>query len=93
MKDFDKTLQEAIDCFSREEFKQGTEAVKELAHQMKSAGTGLQPFLDLMTYVEESAVKKAEPPNEALFKINIRDALRDGLGVKRASVIQLPVKD
>lgn len=69
-----KIIDEAIDAFSDDHIKEGVEALRELAHLFKSAGTDSQSFADLAKYIENEAVERT---GDTFLRFRISVAIRD----------------
>ena len=84
-KGFNAVMDEVIDLFIKGDFIQGAEGVAEIASLWKSSGQSRQAYLDLMTYIEDTAIEKSGAGE--MLRFQIRDALRDFSAKKRGSII------
>ncbi len=69
-----KIIDDAILALIGEEWGLAKEALEELAHVYKSAGSSLETFIDLCTYIENQAVEQTG--NEMIrtrFGLGLRD--------------------
>lgn len=69
-----KIIDDAILALIGEEWEQAYQAIAELAHIYKSAGSSLETFIELCTYIENEAVEQTG--NEMIrtkFGLQLRD--------------------
>ncbi len=81
---FNKLINECVSFLVEGNVKAYVEGVKELAHQMKSAGSDNQAFMDLCKHIEQQAIQKTENPFiETHIKLAIRDEFTKQSGLIR----------
>ena len=79
---FDKLVNECIGHLIKEEIKLYVDGVKELAMQLKSAGSDNQAFLDLCQHIEQTVINKTGNKFlEMRIKLAIQDEFRRQSGL------------
>ncbi len=77
---FNKLVSECIGHLKKEELKLYVEGIKELAMQLKSAGSDNQAFIDLCEHIEQQA-QTGDKFLEMRIKIAIQDEFRRQSGL------------
>jgi len=80
----DKLIQECIDQLADDRVDSGVEALYELASMWKTAGIGRDSFVDMCSYIEQSAAKKSD---SHFVSMKIHNALVKVREQKNGSVI------